>query len=67
MKTTDAIRIAGGINSLCKLLHCSRDAIYKWGAEVPAHRQYELEVKMRGRLKSDYTLQRQNARRRNDE
>lgn len=56
MKTKDAIAACGGINKLCELLGCTRVAIYKWGEDVPMLRQYELEVKTNGGLKSDYTL-----------
>ncbi|NSL16529.1 Cro/Cl family transcriptional regulator [Serratia marcescens] len=64
MKTKDAITAVGGVKTLLSMLDCSRAAIYQWGPSVPEHRQYELEVKTRGKLKSDYTLQRQNAKRR---
>ncbi|TQS53656.1 Cro/Cl family transcriptional regulator, partial [Salmonella enterica subsp. enterica serovar Typhimurium] len=30
---------------LCRLLNCTRSAVYQWGEEVPENRQYELEVK----------------------
>ncbi|WP_262242052.1 Cro/CI family transcriptional regulator [Serratia liquefaciens] len=65
MKTKDVIAYIGGMRKLCAFLDCHRSSIYQWGPEVPEHRQYELEVKTRGKLKSDYTLHRQNARRRN--
>ncbi|HBI7073278.1 TPA: Cro/Cl family transcriptional regulator [Citrobacter freundii] len=56
MKTKEAIAACGGINKLCELLGCTRVAIYKWEEEVPVLRQYELEIKTNGLLKSDYTL-----------
>ncbi|MBA5234788.1 Cro/Cl family transcriptional regulator [Pectobacterium aroidearum] len=64
MKTKDAITAVGGIKMLCKMLGCSRAAVYQWGPDVPAHRQYELEVKTGGQLQSDYT---QNAKGSNHE
>ncbi|MFW5407213.1 Cro/CI family transcriptional regulator [Pectobacterium brasiliense] len=57
MKTKDVIEYFGGIKALCRQLELHRSAVYQWGDEVPASRQYELEVKTRGALKSDYTLQ----------
>lgn len=56
MKTSDAIATLGGVQKLARLLNCTRVAIYKWGEDVPETRQYELEVKTGGLLKSDYTL-----------
>lgn len=56
MKTREAISAVGGVQKLCRLLECTRAAIYQWGEEVPEGRQYELEVKTDGLLKSDYTL-----------
>ena len=60
MKTKDALAVVGGIKELCRLLNCHRSAIYQWGSEVPENRQYEIEVKTRRKLKSDYTLNRMN-------
>jgi len=56
MKTHEAIATVGGVQQLARLLNCTRVAIYKWGEDVPEARQYELEVKTGGLLKSDYTL-----------
>ncbi|WP_313021325.1 Cro/CI family transcriptional regulator [Atlantibacter hermannii] len=56
MKTKEAISAVGGVPNLCRLLECTRAAIYQWGEEVPEARQYELEIKTNGLLKSDYTL-----------
>ncbi|NYA15720.1 Cro/CI family transcriptional regulator [Serratia fonticola] len=67
MKTKDVIDHMGGMTKLCALLQCHRSSVYQWGEAVPEPRQYELEVKTGGKLKSDYTLQRKNARRRNHE
>lgn len=56
MKTNHALVAVGGIKELCRLLNCTRSAVYQWGDEIPESRQYELEVKTNGLLKSDYTL-----------
>lgn len=61
MKTSSVLDIVGGIKELSELLECSRVAIYQWQGEVPDSRQFELEVKTGGRLKSDYTLQKEDA------
>lgn len=55
MKTTDAIAYFGSSTALAKALNCNRSSIYQWGEEVPPARQYELEVKTRGALVSDYS------------
>jgi len=59
MKTRHAMSLVGGIKGLCELLGCTRAAIYQWGENVPENRQYELEVKTNKKLKSDYTLLRE--------
>jgi hypothetical protein len=56
MKTRHAIATVGGVRALCRLLNCTRSAVYQWGEEIPEPRQYELEVKTNGKLKSDYTF-----------
>ncbi|EAB3744534.1 Cro/Cl family transcriptional regulator [Salmonella enterica] len=58
MKTKDVLSVVGGVGRLCRLLNCTRSAVYQWGEEVPENRQYELEVKTDQKLKSDYTLHR---------
>lgn len=57
MRVRDVFEYFGSINALAKFLNISRDSVYKWGEFVPVHRQYELEVKTKGRLKSDYSLE----------
>lgn len=59
MKTNHALVAVGGIKELCRLLNCTRSAVYQWGDEIPESRQYELEVKTDKKLKSDYTLNRE--------
>lgn len=55
MKTSDVITYYGSITRAAKALNVSRVSLYKWGEYVPPARQYELEVKTGGKLKSDYT------------
>lgn len=57
MRTGDAIKYFGSVEKLAKFLKISRDSIYKWGAVVPHLRQYELEIKTNGQLKSFYSVQ----------
>lgn len=56
MKTKAVLSALGNVQKVCNLLNCTRSAIYQWGEEVPENRQYELEVKTGGLLKSDFTL-----------
>lgn len=56
MRVIDVAKHFGSIEELAKFLKISRDSVYKWGELVPAHRQYELEVKTNGLLKSDYSV-----------
>lgn len=56
MKKTDVIKFFGSGAKAAKFLDIDRTALYQWGELVPAHRQYELEVKTNGLLKSDYSL-----------
>lgn len=56
MKTADVIAFYGTQIAVARALNCHRHAVYQWGEDVPLSRQYELEVKTGGALKSDYTL-----------
>ncbi|MDU4291127.1 Cro/CI family transcriptional regulator [Mixta calida] len=56
MKTADVIAFFGTKAATARALNCHRLAIYQWGDNVPYSRQYEVEVKTGGALKSDYTL-----------
>lgn len=58
MKKADVIAHVGGVQKLSELLNCDRRAIYQWDDIVPESRQYELEVKTGGALKTEYTLSR---------
>ena len=55
MKTEDAIKYFGGVKQLADALDIWPQVIYRWGDRPPQSRQYELEVKTKGQLKSDYT------------
>lgn len=57
MRVCEVVKYFGSIDELAKFLKISRDSVYKWGEFIPNHRQYELEVKTGGILKSDYSLQ----------
>lgn len=57
MRVDDVVKKFGSIDELARFFKISRDSVYKWGELVPIHRQYELEVKTNGLLKSDYTIQ----------
>lgn len=57
MKKTDAIKYFGSSAKLARFLKIDRTAVYQWGEFIPENRQYELEVKTGGILKSDYSLQ----------
>lgn len=57
MKTADVIAFYGSKTATARALNCTRFSIYQWGDSVPFARQFELEVKTGGALKSDYTLE----------
>lgn len=57
MKTSDVIALLKTKSEVAKLLGIGRSAVSQWGDFVPADRQYEIEVKTNGLLKSDYTIQ----------
>ena len=59
MRVKDIVDHFGSIEAVARFFSISRDSVYKWGEFIPAHRQYELEVKTRGLLKSDYSIQRE--------
>lgn len=53
MTTQEAIDYYGGIKQLADALGTWPQAIYNWGEKPPEARQYELEVKTKGKLKAD--------------
>lgn len=57
MKKSDVIKFFGSIPKLAKFLNIDRTAVYQWGETIPENRQYELEVKTNGVLRSDYSVQ----------
>lgn len=52
MKTKEAVKHFGGIKPLADVLGIWPHNIARWGATVPLARQYELEVKTKGKLKA---------------
>jgi len=58
MKTADAIAFFGSKAALARAVGCHRVSVHQWGELVPAARQFEIEIKSGGALKSDYTLAR---------
>lgn len=53
MKTQEAIDHFGGVKELANVLGVWPQVIYTWGETPPMSRQYELEVKTKGKLKAD--------------
>ena len=53
MTTQQAIDFFGGVRALAKILDTSTQAIHAWGARPPMGRQYEIEVRTKGKLKAD--------------
>jgi transcriptional repressor of cell division inhibition gene dicB len=53
MTTQEAIEHYGGIKQLSDALGTWPQTIYQWGESPPMARQYELEVKTKGKLKAD--------------
>lgn len=56
MKTVEVVKYFGSKPKVAKELKVTKQAIGKWGEEVPELRQYQLEVITSGKLKSDFTL-----------
>ena len=52
MKTQDAIDYYGSVKKLADALGIWPHVIYRWGDTPPMARQYELEVKSKGKLKT---------------
>lgn len=50
MKTSDAIKYFGSRSRLARLLGISRQAVSRWGDEVPQRWQYHLERLSAGEL-----------------
>lgn len=53
MKTQDAIDFYGGVRQLAHELGIWPHVIYRWGDNPPMARQYELEVKTKGKLRAE--------------
>jgi hypothetical protein len=52
MKTKEAIKYFGSIKKLADEIGIWPHVIYRWGDRPPLARQYELEVKTKGKLKA---------------
>jgi hypothetical protein len=53
MTTKEAIEHYGSIKKLADELSMWPHVIYRWGDHPPKARQYELEVKSKGKLKAE--------------
>jgi transcriptional repressor of cell division inhibition gene dicB len=53
MTTKEAIEWAGSLKELSFFLRVWPQVIYNWGERPPMGRQYELEIKSKGKLKAD--------------
>ena len=53
MTTKEAIDHYGNIKKLADVLGIWPHVIYRWGELPPVARQYELEVKTKGKLKAE--------------
>lgn len=56
MKTAEVVGFFGSVIKVSQVLGIRPKAIYQWGEKVPKARQYEIEVKTGGQLKSEYTV-----------
>ena len=52
MTTQDAINYYGGTKQLAEVLGIWPHVIYRWGKNPPMARQYEIQVKTKGKLKA---------------
>jgi hypothetical protein len=52
VKTCDAIQQFRTVRALADALGITPQAVYQWGDEVPAGRDFQLEVLTRGALKT---------------
>jgi hypothetical protein len=59
MNKEDVIEYYGSVPKVAEVLDVTPFAVWKW-KKVPELRQYELEVKSAGALKSEFTLNRLN-------
>ena len=53
MTTEEAKKYFGGIKELAAAIDVWPHVIYRWGMFPPMARQYELQVKSKGRLKAE--------------
>lgn len=45
MKTSEAIRLAGGLGQLAAIFEITKSAVCQWPEEIPKNRLYELKDK----------------------
>lgn len=53
MKTQEAIEHFGSIRKLADALDIWPHTIYRWGEYPPKAKQYEIEVKSKGKLRAE--------------
>jgi len=58
MDKTKIIRHFGGVAATAGALGISRNAVYKWGEEVPMLRQYQIEKLTNGEFRAEAVLAR---------
>jgi biotin operon repressor len=49
MKTDEAIKEFGSMNQLAKALGITRQAVHRWGEDVPELRRYQINELKQGR------------------
>lgn len=52
MTTQEAIDHFGGVRELAQALNLTTAAVYAWGHYPPVGRQFQLELKTKGKLKA---------------
>lgn len=50
MKTTEALKIFGGVPEIAKALGISVQAVYRWGDSVPRLRAYQIRDIQSGKV-----------------
>lgn len=55
MKTSEAVEFFGSKTNLAKALKVTKQALNRWGEEVPELRQYQIEVITERQLLSDFS------------
>ena len=52
MKTASAVEVFGSVRALAAALGITVQAVYAWGGQVPASREYQIQVITNGKLKA---------------